>query len=401
MKVLAGHSLSGRLADLASRRSRSIPIVAALAAGCVVATAAQAQDGARSNRPVPAEQTAAAVADPGWESPRKSWGDPDLEGTFTSRDMSGVPQERAPQYGTQQSLTNEQFIERATGGGGGGLGSLRGGEEFEGRARLQLSALDSGETGIRSFGYTSYVIDPPDGRMPELTAEGRARQAGRGGGGQANGPFYTMEDFSYYDRCITRGILGSIMPSLYGDAMRIVQSPTSVAISYEMLHDTRIIPLDGRPQADDGVRQYMGSSVGYFEGDTLVIETTNLTEDVGLGRYLTSEDAVLTERITRIDPDMINYVVTVDDARTYEQPWTLRMTLTTQPDYEILEYSCHEGNFFVASALLAETRYQESVAEAIANGEPIPERAPAATGGFSEIYTPPTSEEAIDINAGE
>ena len=109
--------------------------------------------------------------------------------------------------------------------------------------------------------------------MPAFTDEGQQRQADRG---QANGPFFTTEDFSYYDRCISRGVTGSIMPSLYGDAMRIVQSPTEVAISYEMLHDTRVIPLDGRAQASAGVRQYMGSSVGHFEGDTLVVETHEL-----------------------------------------------------------------------------------------------------------------------------
>jgi len=325
-----------------------------------------------------------------------SWGDPSLEGTYTSRDMSGVPMERAPQYGAQESLTLEQFQQRANGGGGGFGAGIRGGEEFEGRARLQLSAFDSGETGTRTFGYTSYIVDPPNGRMPELTAAARQRQGGRTG--QANGPFYTMNDFGYYDRCITRGILGSIMPSLYGDAMRIVQSPTEVAITYEMLHDTRVIPLDGRPPADPGVRQYMGSSTGHFEGDTLVVETTNLTEEVGIGRYSVTEDAVLTERFTRIDPDMINYVVTIDDPATYEEPWTLRMTLTTQPDYDVLEYSCHEGNFFVANALRAEKVYQERVAEALAKGEPVPQRSESGAGGNS-IYTPPTTDEAIDINA--
>ncbi|MDX1563581.1 MAG: hypothetical protein R3305_11675, partial [Gammaproteobacteria bacterium] len=230
-------------------------VIAAI--GCVLMPAATAQQA------VPAEQTAAAFADPNWETPRLSWGDPDLQGTFTSRDMSGISMERSPQYGERQNLTAEEFQQRAT-GGPGGLVAMRGGEEFEGNARLQLSALDSGETGTRTFGYTSYLIDPPNGRLPELTAEGRRLQAARrGGGGQANGPFFTMEDFSYYDRCITRGVLGSIMPSLYGDAMRIVQSPTEVAISYEMLHDTRIIPLDGSPPADPAVRQYMGSSVGH------------------------------------------------------------------------------------------------------------------------------------------
>jgi len=366
---------------------------ATLAAGLACLSIAFAQSPAPT---VPAEMTAAANADPDWEVPRFSWGDPLLEGTFTSRDMSGVQMERSPQYGTRESLTVEEFQQRAGGGGRGGLAAMRAGDEFEGQARLQLSALDSSETGTRTFGYTSYLIDPPDGRMPALTDAARNSQAQLGG--QANGPFYTMEDFSHYDRCITRGILGSIMPSLYGDAMRIIQSPTEVAISYEMLHDTRIIPLDGRDHPDSGLQQFMGTSSGHWDGDTLVVETRNLTEEVGIGRYATSADAVITERFTRIDPDMLNYVVTVDDPLTYERPWTMRMTLTTQPDYEVLEYSCHEGNFFVANALRAEKVYQERVAEAVANGQPLPERTSASGSGLN-IYQAPSSQDAVDINA--
>jgi hypothetical protein len=182
--------------------------------------------------------------------------------------------------------------------------------------------------------------------------------------------------------------------------MRIVQSPTTVALSYEMLHDTRIIPLDGRPPADANVRQYMGSSVGRFEGDTLVVETTNFNDELAEGRMPHSEDLKLTERFTRIDPEMIDYVVTVDDPRTFERPWTFRVTLTTQPDYEVLEYSCHEGNFFVANALRAEKNYQRRVAEAREKGEPIPERT-VPGGGALEIYQPPDASAAVDINAGE
>jgi hypothetical protein len=375
-----------------TRSARAVALTGVgLTAGLVVFDA-----GAQSEDPVPAEQTAAAFAEPNWEVPRFSWGDPILEGTFTSRDMSGIAMERSPQHGTREQLTAEEFRQRAR-GGAGGLAAMRAGEEFEGQARLQLSALDSSETGTRSFGYTSYIIDPEDGRMPALTAEGRGLQGG-GRGGQSNGPFFTMGDFSYYDRCVTRGITGSIMPSLYGDAMRIVQSPTEVAISYEMLHDTRIIPLDGRAPADPNVRQYMGASVGHWEGDTLVVVTTNLTEELGVGRFATSKDVVLTERFMRIDPDMLNYVVTVDDPSTFERPFTFRLTLTTQPGYEILEYSCHEGNFFVANALRAERVYQERVAEARANGEPIPERS-SGGGGSLEIYQAPSSSEAVDINA--
>ncbi len=175
---------------------------------------------------------------------------------------------------------------------------------------VRLMGRDGKPTNITS--RTSYVIAPANGRVPALTAEGQQRQAAFRGG-QSNGPFFTTRNFSYYDRCITRGISGSIMPSLYGDAMRIVPSPTEVAISYEMLHDTRVIPLDGRALPGDGVSQFMGASIGHYEGDTLVVETRNLTDKLAISRYPHSLDAVLTERFTRIDPDMIDYEVRVDD----------------------------------------------------------------------------------------
>ncbi|HEY5666867.1 MAG TPA: hypothetical protein VIV64_09115 [Gammaproteobacteria bacterium] len=355
---------------------------------CAQAWAQQANRGSASI--VPAEATAAARMDPSWSAPRMSWDDPDLEGTFTSRDMSGIPMSRPAQYGTRQQLTGAELAERFN--APDRIAGLAGDQEFENR--LQLSALDSAETGTRTFGYTSYIIEPQDGQMPALTAEGiRRQQAARR---SMDGPFFTTEDFSFYDRCISRGVTGSIGPSLYGDAMRIVQSPTEVAITYEMLHDTRIIPLDGRPPADTGVRQFMGSSVGRWEGDTLVVETTNFTDRLAVGRMPHSEDLKLTERFTRVDPDMIDYVVTVDDPRTFESSWTYRLTLTTQPGYDILEYSCHEGNYFVANALRAEKVYQERVSEAMESGEPIPER-PAGIAGRS-IFAPPSPDEAVNIN---
>src|SRR5688572_16858175 len=253
----------------------------ALAAGGVFCTVnAGAQNAAAAAPAVPAEQTAASARERNWRPPRFSWGHPNLEGTFTSRDMQSIPLERPEAMGTRQFLTPEEFKQRATSGPGGFAAFVD--QQSENESRLGLSALDSTERGTRVFGYTSYVIEPENGRVPAFTDEGQTRR-GRNAG-QANGPFFTTEDFSYYDRCISRGVTGSIMPSLYGDAMRIVQSPTEVAISYEMLHDTRIIPLDGRAQASTGVRQYMGSSVGHFEGNTLVVETTNLTDELPVGR---------------------------------------------------------------------------------------------------------------------
>ncbi|HEY8519531.1 MAG TPA: hypothetical protein VIN61_05590 [Gammaproteobacteria bacterium] len=375
------------------RRTVATRRVAALAFGLSAALASHAQQGGEAPV-VPAEQTAAAYRDPDWRPPRLSWGDPDLQGTFTSRDMSDIPMVRDKRYGMREHLTPEEFQERLD--APDRLAALVGNQSDENR--LQLSALDSAERGTRTFGYTSYIVDPPDGQMPALTLEGQKRQeAARR---SMNGPFSRMEDFSYYDRCISRGVTGSIGPSLYGDAMQIVQTPTEVAIRYEMLHDTRIVPLDGRPPADPGVRQYMGSSVGWWEGDTLVVETTNFTDKLPVGRMAHSEDLKLTERFTRIDPDMIDYRVTVDDPRTFERPWTYRLTLTTQPGYEVLEYSCHEGNFFVANALRAEKVYQERVREARARGEPTPPRPGSGARGRS-IFAPPSREEAVDINAGE
>ncbi len=380
-------------------RIRRSPLHALIATGIGLSAAVAAISTSvaqQAEGPIPAEQTAAAAADADWSVPRLSWGDPNLEGTFTSRDMGGIPMSRPEQFGDREHLTAEEFQQRLTGGPGGLTAQ---GDAQDDEDRLQLSALDSAERGTRTFSYTSYIVEPANGQMPALTEEGSARRAARRTG-QANGPFFTTEDFSYYDRCISRGVTGSIMPSLYGDAVRIVQTPTEVALTYEMLHDTRIVPLDNRPSADAGVRQYMGSSVGYWDGDTLVVETTNFTDELTVGRMPHSEDLKLTERFTRIDPEMIDYRVTVDDPRTFEAPWTFRMTLTTQPDYDVLEYSCHEGNFFVANALRGEQVYQQRVAEARANGEPIPARA-VAEGGFSEIYDPPSADEAFDINAGQ
>ncbi len=384
--------------DIKASNANSQKTIALSGFAIVLASATILQSWAQEADPlIPAEQTAEYISSTGQQAPRFSWGDPILEGTYTSRDMSGIPMERPAQFGTRELLTAEEYRQRVT-AGPGGIAALRAGEEFEGETRLQLSALDSSEVGTRTFGYTSYIIEPADGQYPALTEEGIRRQ-NDSSRGQANGPFFTTGDFSYYDRCITRGVTGSILPSLYGDAMRIVQSPTEVAITYEMLHDTRIIYLDGRPFPDSEIKQYMGVSRGHFEGDTLVVETRNLTEKIAHGRMIHSADAILTERITRVDPDMIDYRVTIDDPRTFESHWTFRVMLTTQPDYEVLEYSCHEGNFFVANALRAEKRYQQSVDQARANGEPIPER--NISDGGLDIYQAPSSAEAIDINSGQ
>jgi hypothetical protein len=311
-----------------------------------------------------AEASAAAVARPGWAPPKTPWGHPDLEGVWTSDDMRGVPMSRPAQFGTRRSLTDEEFAAR----------------DRERRDARDVNDARTGtfrnEEGTRAFGYTSLVIEPPDGRVPALTAEARARRMVPGTNGV--GPFDSVEDFNQYDRCITRGLAGSWLPVVYGNGARILQTPDSVIIAYEMVHDTRVIPLDGRPHIGSGIRQLMGDSRGRWEGNTLVIETTNFTDRTAIGpngngpRH--SEAARMTERLTRIDPEMLDYQLRIEDPKTYAAPWTLRMTLTTQPGYVIYEYGCHEGNGAVKNSLSGERIYEQQAAENARKGLPPPER---------------------------
>ena len=335
-------------------------------------------------RSIPAESTAAAVADPDWKAPRTSWGDPALEGVWSVDDMRGIPRVRPESFGTRESLTGEEFHERASRDQGG-----------RDRAENTETFLRN-EWGIRTFGYSSLVVDPPNGRIPEMTEAGKARAAEPRGSTFGPGPFDSFEDFSFYDRCITRGIFGSALPSIYGNGIRIAQSPNEVSITYEMIHDTRTIRLDDSPHMSEDIRQYLGNARGYWDGDTLVVVSKNFTDKTSVGASGPhSEELVLTERYTRVDPDMIELLATIDDPATFTAPFTYRVMITTQPNYEVYEYSCHEGNSAVGGSLSGERAYERQVAEAIANGLPIPKR----SSGM-EVYRAPT-EDAVIFNINE
>jgi hypothetical protein len=341
-------------------------------------------------RAIPAETTAAAVVDKNWKAPRTSWGHPSLEGVWSVDDMRGVPLSRPESFGTRATLNAEEFKQRAS--------RDEGGNDL---ARNQETFLRN-EWGIRTFGYASLVVDPPDGRVPEMTAAGKARaDATRDRGTFGPGPFDDFEDFTLYDRCITRGLMGSQLPVIYGNGLRIVQTPSAVAISYEMIHDTRIVPLDGRAHVDSGVEQYMGNPRGHWEGDTLVVESTNFTDKTSIGingngiRH--SDQLKITERFKRVDPQMIEYVARIEDPVTYTAPFTVRLMITQQPNYETYEYSCHEGNGAVGHALSGERAFERQVAEAKANGQPVPKR----TDGLAIFGAPQEGAEVFNINRGE
>jgi hypothetical protein len=185
---------------------------------------------------------------------------------------------------------------------------------------------------------------------------------------------------------------------LYGNGIVIAQSPDTVAITYEMIHETRVIGLDDRPQLADGIVQYNGNSRGRWEGDTLVVETSGFTDKTSLSSGVPhSQSLRTTERIRRVDPQMIEYRITIDDPATYTAPFTVRTMWTTQPNNTVYEYSCHEGNYAVSGGLAGERAHERRVEEARAQGLPIPRRSTMV-----EVYSaPPEDAEVFDVNRGE
>jgi hypothetical protein len=292
----------------------------------------------------------------GAQTPRTPWGDPDLQGTYTSDNSIGVPFERPARFGTRTELTDEEYAQRVQ-ANEEQVATDQVGTPFVADDPASINAprhwLERAALPSRA---TSLVVDPPDGRIPAMTPEGQQRLAARRAQ-RTRGPAASYTDFSNYDRCISRGVAGSMIPVIYGNGTQIHQAPGMVVIRNEMIHEARIIPLDGSPHVGAGVQMWMGDSRGRWEGETLVIETTNFTDRTGIGSNgggaIHSHRLRLVERLTRMGPDSIAYEFTVDDPATYKQPWTVAFPLDVKPDYEIYEYACHEGNYGLAYMLMA------------------------------------------------
>ena len=298
----------------------------------------------------------------GYSAPRTPWGDPDIQGLFTTDDELGVPFERPEAMGTRETVTDAEFAERqkqserqaaldaeefvappAAGRGGRGGGNPEGG----GGVGPPGHWLERGRPSRR----TSLVIDPPNGRLPYLNDEARTRAAvavnARTSGQK---PYDGPEALDLYDRCITRGLPHVIFPTIYNNTSQIVQGPGYVAIRYEMIHDTRIIPINGGPHLPSMMRQYFGDSRGHWEGDTLVVDVTNFPSNMvnyrGAGPNLR-----LTERFRRISPDTVRYEVTVIDPSTFARPWTAALHLRHSGQPDVFESASHEGNSAMRSNL--------------------------------------------------
>jgi hypothetical protein len=302
-------------------------------------------------------QTSTSKPSANWTPPKTPWGHPDLQGTWTSDAAWGIPLQRPDQFAGRAELTDEEFkqkVERDTRtrtAAENAVGSFRG----------------DGAWLNKSFRQTSLIMEPADGKIPPVTPEAEKRRAPRDQGSFGEGPFDKPDDFTLYDRCITRGVVGSIVPVIYGNGNRILQTPNEVVISYEMVHDTRVIPLDGRPHVGGGIRQYLGDARGRWEGNTLVIETTNFTDKTSIGlngnglRH--SADMKLVERFTRVEPDVLRYEATIEDPKTYTRPWKIAFPLTSPPGFQLLPYECHEGNYMLPAVLSAERTEDKAIEE--------------------------------------
>ncbi len=312
-----------------AKRSRLLAATVAAAALATVAVAGQAPNAA--NKPLP----------------RTPWGDPDLQGIWSIATIT--PFERPATLAGKPVLTEEEAaeLEKQTlktnnqdrrDGAGTDTDLARAYNDFW---------WDRG-TKVVSTRQTSLVVDPPDGRVPALTVEGQKRATARAARG-----YDSWEDRSLWERCITRGL--PMIPGPYNNNYQILQTPGYVVILHEMIHDVRIIPLDGRPHISPAVRQWFGDSRGRWEGNTLVVNTTNFTDKVSFRG--STEGLHLIERFTRTDGGTVKYEFTIDDPKTFTKKWTAAIPMTNT-DEQIFEYACHEGNYGMVN-LLTGARVQE------------------------------------------
>jgi hypothetical protein len=365
---------------MTSRLIAALSTVLAIVALCVfVGTPVSGQ--ARATPP-PLVITAFGGKAVDYKAPRTPWGDPDLQGVWSSDDMENIgmaaggfgrggPGRGAPQAQATPGQNPPLYLDDAA------LAARK--TQVDNAAKQRDTNADSSfrfDYARRVFPQTRLIVDPPDGRLPAIKVNQQDRGMPRGTYGP--GPLNSWEDFSLYERCITRGIAGSILRVIYGNGNRIVQAPGVVAFSTEMLPDTRIFYTDGRKHVGQSIREYLGDSVAHWEGEELVVETTNLTDKTAIGvngngvRH--STQMVITERFRRVAANIIQYQATYDDPVTYEKPFTVSFPLTPLDGGVLLPYDCHPGNTAISMALSAERAEDRAVAADAAKGINRPRR---------------------------
>ncbi len=281
-----------------------------------------------------------------YTAPRTPWGTPDFQGVWTGDAADGIPMERADDVGNAAILTPEQAAARRE---RGTLGSIWGYEaEWRDTTLGYVKSAPSRQV--------SMVVDPPDGRIPPMTAEGERLAAEERAARLPlpEGP----EHLSSWVRCITRSLVPT--PGVYNNGFQIMQGPNHVAMQVEMLHETRVIPTDGSPFVGSDIASWRGDARGHWDGDTLVVEIRNFN---GKAPFQGSSDALtMTERYTRTGPDTLEYRFTIDDPKVFTRPWTGMFTyVRDEAQYELVEYACHEGNYGMTN-ILSGSRAKEAEA---------------------------------------
>jgi hypothetical protein len=319
---------------------------------------------------VPATQSAqsravGAAGGPAYSPAKTPWGDPDLQGAYTNKDENGIPMERPNQFDGKRLEDVDDSSEFAD--------IVRERNERAAAAAAGIGGRDTGAGPVHWYEHYNaknsrawLVTDPPDGKIPALTPAGQKAAAERTAAAAARrasgrGDADSWLDRSLYDRCITRGVPGSMMPAIYGNAYDITQAPGVVAIRYEMIHETRVIPLDDSARPGKTIASYIGAARGRWDGNTLVVETKNFN-DRGAYRNANPDSFVLVERFTPVAPNKVQWSVTINDPATWTRPWTYTMQLTRDSSQPLFEYGCHEGNYGLRNILSA-ARAEEAAAK--------------------------------------
>ena len=299
-----------------------------------------------------------------WKQPVTAWGDPDIQGMWPIINLISTPFQRAEKYGDRLYLSDEEYAQTE--------------KQLAARDQRYQEEIKSNKMGMGHWAeashhneaarLTSLMREPANGRFPELTDNGK-ELASKMSSSWTGKQFDKPTDFDTWDRCITRGLPPSMFPFNYNNGIEIHQAPGYVVIRLEMIHEARIVPVDGRQGLDPGIKQWMGESRGHWEGNTLVVETTNFNgrggmTNVGIpgsprGDTPTTTNMKITERFTRTGENTMEYTMHVEDPDVLTQPWTAGYPMERDPSYQFFEYACNEDNTAVRNYIVT-SRYERA-----------------------------------------
>ena len=312
-----------------------------------------------------------SVAADKWHQPKTPWGDPDLQGTWPISHLMTVPLQRPEKYGTRLEFTPEELAEQRKAAAAQNERYKQ--EESQNRIGMGHWVEDT-EVPVQ----TSLIIDPPNGQLPPQTPAGKEMSAKMGSDWNRE-VFDSVADFGTWNRCITRGLPEGMFPNPYNNGIQILQAPGYVVINMEMIHEARVVPLDKMPPLESDIHQWLGASRGHWEGNTLVVETTNFNGQTSMTDVPTrgspkdptasSTSMKLVERFERTSDDRLTYTVTITDPVTQTVSWTARLPWKRDDGYQMYEYACHEDNEAIRNYIVT-SRYRRAHETAKSAPEP-------------------------------